>query len=354
MLKRYILFFFATYLSFFVSAQTNQKTINGFVVNSYNEKIEGASVFINNKLKTVTNIEGYFELKTYDTDTIKIKTLNYESWSSLVFKLPLNKLFIKLKNRIIQLEEVSIIDNSSFIIDSLLSLAFKKMQTKSRNADAFLRQWLTADGKYCRVSEALIKVNIPSNVFENVDKIGISLSNSCLLKDSLKYRYNIATDVKKMMQRGLKPINLYYEIIQDKHKSRITELNSTTEIVLSNDMYILKWVLNNLDCTFLNFSFEKKIQNPLEILSYQILYGQFDKITVMLKLKYKWEGIKRKITGIIGEELFFNYEKTPKSKDIVDNFKHNDLKDYKSKEGDCAIIEKYKTDFNIPSFIYDR
>ncbi len=354
MLKLYISIFLICFYYIFATAQIKQKTINGFVVDSNKVKVEGASIFVNEKLQTVSNVEGYFELNLNETDTIKIHTINYEDWISPVSQLSKQNLKIQLKNKIIQLGEVYIIDNSSSIIDSLLKLAFKKMQTKSRNSDAFLRQWLAADGKYCRVSEALIDVNVQSNVLENVDKIAINLLNSCLLKDSLKYRYNITTDVKKMMERGLKPINLYSAIIQNKHKSSINVLNSTTEIVLSNDMYILKWVLNKQDCTFLNFSFVKKTLNPQEILSYQILYGQLDNYTVMVKLKYKWEGIKRKITGKIGEELFFNYTKTPTNLDIIDNFKHNDLKDYKSKEGDCGIIEKYKTDFNIPGFIYNR
>jgi|GEM_PF-4522161 len=357
MLKLHFLIFLFTFYALCISAQPSLKIISGFVVDYKNEKIEGASVYLNSNLNTVTNVDGYFEIKTYVTDTIKIYALNYDIWSCLVSKLAKNNIKIQLKNRIIELEEVTVTDNTTLIIDSILKKAFKKLQNNIPSVEAFLRQWLIVDDKYITVSESLIKVNLPSYyLITKTNKTKIFLLNNCILKDSLTYRYHIATDVRKIIERGQKNINLFNEILKSKYNSKIIELGNTTEIELSNDIYVLKFILNKNECNLMRFYIEKKSLIPFYKISYDIFYAQKDEVTVMLKLKFLDYGIKKNIAFKIGEELYFNYKNMSKENTLGfnDNFKFNDLKYYKSKIEDCSIIKKYKNDFNIPSFIYDN
>lgn len=350
-----IILFSLIFISIFAYAQKNKTTIYGFVNNQENEKIEGASIFVNSKLTSITNVNGYFEINLSCTDTLEIRSLNYEYWSNLAISLPKQNVRITLKKRFILLAEVSIVDNTSFIIDSILKKASIKMCSNNIFLNTFIRQWISDNGKYSRVNEAILGTLIHANTSKKSrNKSEIYLFEKCSSKDSLKSKYKFNVDSRDMIERGLKSLEIYFNVIKGKHQSKMLQTDSTIEVVVSNDTYVLNWVINKKKCVLEQYNIKIISIKPQYNLNYYILYQQQENATFMHKLNYRWEAMKRNVKFIIGEELYFNFNKLPKPEDIVDNFKHNDLKDYKSNEGDCAIIEKYKTDFNIPSFTYDR
>ncbi|RNL55492.1 hypothetical protein D7004_04055 [Pedobacter jejuensis] len=180
--------------------------------------IAGAIIILNNRNVSNSNNLGNFKITAKIGDTLKIKSPFYNDFTK-VLNDSLPQTFL-LNSKELDLGEVKITFNKRKTIDSLLLLAFSKLDKNAYSKQGFLRQSITENNsKIVLLNEGVLNFFIPKIDELTVEEKGykavkINIKSSCTPVQLADKKIILNSNPQVKLRRGITPDYYYHQLTE--------------------------------------------------------------------------------------------------------------------------------------------
>ena len=325
--------------------------LNGKITDE-NNAVVGASVMLNSKYVTQSDMNGNFSALAKVGDTLKINSPFFKDLIKVLNDTL--KLALVLRQKEFQLNEVSISFNKRKVIDSMLVMAFASLNKEKHSGRGFLRQSIIRNNSEIMLAnEGLIHFTSPGNrelsSYDNdYRKIGIKIQSSCNLTPLTEKKLIFSINPQISFRRGIAP-EYYYKIIKGdivreffKEDSSKFIINITALLKKSNKKV-------NYICTINKDSNSlKQIQRYEEDVNGDYFFTNFEyKNNNVVSIYTNAKQNRLNAFYLTAEEIFVNHEFGDLQYPINFNSNKCGLHLYLKETVDCEAIKEYKKLNNI-------
>lgn len=318
-----------------------------------NVPLTGISLMINHKQVGNSDSMGGFQVMASLGDTLETQGMLYQDHQVvLIDSLPQS---IYLQRKEFQLEEVNISFNKRGFIDSVLSLAFSKLEHGEIVSEMFLRQSVTENNlKTVLLNEGVISFLAPAHGFLFVKnaykqiKINVIKSCSSIMDSTRNITYASNPQIKLRM--GIAP-DYYYKKLVPYISHELIKTDAVRSIInisgndVENDLSInYSYLIDHISGDLKQIKYYSDDLKGGDFFFAEFNYEDGRLVSVLSSAKQ----IKRQQYYSTNDELFITKLKVQKPEKW--NFDENKcgLHKYKNEIGKCDELKAFKVKYTIP------